>query len=462
MGMGTLLLALGLLQSDPRDRLLEAVRESRLPEVRQILAGLVVEGDPVRAAKALVQALPKARERIEPLIASAERARQAALDFDDSPSFDLREETVRERQRELFAARIRQLEQKGLEAERVYQALMDIFAFLKPCAAPYLAGEVERQGSWLLKCELLEGLAAMGARDLLRAAAEREPEPVVKAAAVEGMLDERAADYLAHPQWQLRHAALQAVRRSKGAAGAVIRAMQRPDARFRKAAAKTLEELTRTELPPDAALWRDWWEANHEDFLAGTYVSSAPRWPEGARPTVFYEVPLDSTRVCFLIDRSRSMREEGRLAAAKQELKRLLDVLPDGASINILFFGGTQTVLWKGPRVLDATARREAADFIERAGFENCTDLYGALGKALQFTGALDSGRLREDGIDTIVVLSDGRATWGRIVDEELLAATVSRKARYFKPVIHGVSLGRESKALRLLAEKTGGQYRVQ
>lgn len=462
MGMGTLLLVLALTQSDPRDRLLEAVRESRLADVREILADMIVGGDPVRTARSIVQALPKARERIEPLIASAERARHAALDFDDAPSFDLREEQVRARQRELFAARIQQLEAKALEAERVYQALMDSFAFLKPCAAPYLAGEVERQSSWLLKCELLEGLASMGARELLSVAAEREPEPVVKATAIEGMLDERAAAYLVQPQWQVRLAALQALRRSKGAAGAVIRAMQRPDGRFRKAAAKTLEELTRTELPPDAGLWRDWWEANQEDFLSGTYVASAPRWPEGARPTVFYDVALDSTRVCFLIDRSRSMREDGRLVAAKQELKRLLEVLPDGACVNVMFFGGSQTTLWKGARPLDAEARRDAAVFIDRTGYENCTDLYGALGKALQFTGALDSGRLREDGIDTIVVLSDGKATWGKIVDDELLAATVSRKARYLRPVIHGISLGRESKALRLLAEKTGGEYRVQ
>jgi Mg-chelatase subunit ChlD len=237
--------------------------------------------------------------------------------------------------------------------------------------------------------------------------------------------------------------------------------MERLDGRFRVQAARDLERMTRTGLPPDPGLWRDWWLANRDEVLAGVYSPGSVRWPDGARPTVFFDVPVHSTRVCFLVDRSRSMRLEGRFADAKRELVRLLGDLPDGSLVNIVFFGGSQSVLWKGSRTLDAAARREAADFVERAGLEDATDLYGGLLKALQFTGSLETGRLREDGLDTIVVLSDGKATWGRVVDEDLLAATVSRKAGPLGPVIHGVSVGGESRALRLLAERTGGEYRV-
>jgi hypothetical protein len=461
MGMEALLAAALLLQADPKDRLLDAVRDSNPSGVRQALADLTVGRDPARAARALVQALPRARERIDPLQARAERARQALLEVDASVGFNLREEDIKERQKGLLRERVKELEARALDAERAYEALMDHFAFLDPAAEAVLAQELERTGSWILKCEILDGLAALGARGTIRAALGREKEPIVVAAALDGLDDASGLDYLSHPQWQVRLFALRSLRRRREAVPAVVGTLAREDARFRRQAVKTLEELTGTELPPDPKLWKGWWEANRADFEAGTYVSSAPRWPEGMRPTVFYDVALDSTRVCFLIDRSKSMREGERLDEAKRELKRMLELLPDGSLVNVIFFGASTSPIWKGVRVLDAAARQDARERIDRTGTESATDLHGALERALQHVGWLDTGKLREDGVDTIVVLSDGKATWGKVVDDELLAATAARRARYLRPVIHGISLGRESKALQLLAAKTGGEYRM-
>jgi len=153
------------------------------------------------------------------------------------------------------------------------------------------------------------------------------------------------------------------------------------------------------------------------------------------------------------------MREQGRFDAAKRELKRILETLPEGALFNVIFFGGSAVSLWKYPRALDSRTRAEAAAYVERMGLESCTDLYGALEKALTMVGNPDSGRLYEDGVDTIVVLSDGQATTGKVIDDELIARIITRRARYLRPVFHTVSLSNDSKSLRLLAEKTGGEY---
>ena len=129
--------------------------------------------------------------------------------------------------------------------------------------------------------------------------------------------------------------------------------------------------------------------------------------------------------------------------------------------VNIIFFSGSQSCFAKSPRPLDAQSRRELTAFVDRSGLEPATDLYGALEKALTMVGNPDTGRLYEDGVDTIVVLSDGQATVGRIVDDELIAQVVTRRARYLRPVFHTVSLSSDSKSLRLLAERTGGEYRA-
>ena len=447
------------LQSDPKDRLLEAVRDTRPDEVQKILAELAL-GDGARAARAVIAAIPRARERLNALVLSSLRARESYENVDTSFGFNLKEEVVHQHALEVAAAHIRESVARVVEGERVYQSLLDILGFLKPEAVPVLEAEIDRSGQWLLRCELLDGLGALGAKPSLASVIDHDPPPVVLAAALGASPTDRGAEFLGHSQWQVRLAALDALRRSRGSVGPLVGSLARADLRYRKEAAAALARLTETELPPDPDAWAGWWKANADDFERGVYSPSARKIPEGAGRTVaFYDIPVQSSRVCFVIDRSRSMREQGRFDAAKRELKRILETLPEGALFNVIFFGGSAVSLWKYPRALDSRTRAEAAAYVERMGLESCTDLYGALEKALTMVGNPDSGRLYEDGVDTIVVLSDGQATTGKVIDDELIARIITRRARYLRPVFHTVSLSNDSKSLRLLAEKTGGEY---
>lgn len=450
-----------LLQSDPKDRLFEAIKDPNVEAAQKALADLV-QGDGARAARAVMAALPRARERLNVLISITQRARENYISVDTSFGFNINEEVVKQRALEKAAARVKETALRAMEGEKVYQSILDIFAFLKPEAIPVLALEAERTALWPLKGEILEGLGALGARMDLAVAVDRETSPAALAAALGAAPTDRGIKYLTHPQWQVRHAALDALRRSRVAVGPIVESMTQNDLRYRRAAATALGRITGTELPPHPDFWRDWWKANREEFEAGSYLPRAARLPEGpGRTYAFFDVPVHSSRVCFLIDRSRSMKDQDRFDHARQELKRLLASMPDGSLVNVIFFGWTTNCFAKTPKLLDAESRKDLGAFIDRCGLESGTDLYGAVEKAFTMIGNPDTGKLYEDGIDTIVLLSDGQATVGKIIDDDLLAWVLVRRAHFLRPVINTISLSSDSKALRLLAEKTGGEYRA-
>jgi len=247
-----------LAQGDPRDRLLEAIRETHVDNAQKALADLV-QGDGARAARAVMAALPKARERLNVLIAITQRARENYVTVDTSFGFNINEEVVKQRQLEKAAARVRETAARALEGEKVYQSILDIFGFLKPDAIPVLAAEADRTALWPLKGEILEGLGALGASAELAVAVERESSAAALAAALGASPTDVGVKYLAHPQWQVRHAALEALRRSKSSVGSIVDAMGPNDLRFRRAASATLARITETELPPHPDFWRDWW-----------------------------------------------------------------------------------------------------------------------------------------------------------------------------------------------------------
>lgn len=450
-----LLLAL-LLAQDPRDRLDAAVRATELGAVEAALAD-VAALDPARSVPGLVGALGRSRERLDVLLSAHGTARAAALDLDDAVTFDLNPELAKKRQAEAAKARVRETAERALRGERIYDAIRGAFRELPPEASALVAGEADKARSWLLKCELYEALGARGAEGELLKALDAETEPVVLATILWGLTSKRAEWWLDHETWQVRLAALRALRDSRPSAGAIVERMTAADARWRNEASLALRRMTGLEMPADA--WPEWWRVNGADFQRGRVHAAKPT--AGPGRTTFYDIPLASTRVCFVIDRSGSMRERGRFQTAKTELRALLDFLPDGARVNVLFFGGTSSFWVKTTRALDAQARKDAARWIDGHVAEGGTDFYRALEQALGTVGWADSGRLREDGVDTLFVLSDGEATVGRLRDDELIARVIARRARYLRPAVHAVALSSAAPSMRLLAELTGGEYRM-
>jgi hypothetical protein len=458
--VATLLLPALLALQETGDLLLEAVRDTRL-EAAEAALGRLARTDGARAARILSVALGRARDRLPALIAASMGARSRHEEVETRFAFELDEEAKRKRATKEAEERVRETSRRAIDGELIHDAIRAAFARLGEGADAALAAEAGRTSSWLQKCELYAALGAREAREPLLAALEREKEPVVVATILSGLEGAEALRGLDHANWQVRLAAVRALRSSRDAVGPLVASLPGADARYRNAAVESLVAVTGTVLPVDPAVWADWWKANRADFLARTYRPGQPRVLEGPGRTTFYGVPIDSTRVCFVIDRSRSMREGERFEAAKRELRRLLGELPDGARVNILFFGATVSAFARAPRALDAAARQDAAGFISRQLYEGFTDLHLAVQRALVMVGNPETGLLHEDGVDTIVVLSDGMATAGKIVDDELLGRTMARRARFLRPVIHTVSLSSDAVSLRWLSRLNGGEHQV-
>ena len=453
--MGSFLLAL-LLSQDPAARLLDDLREGDLGAASAAVDA-VAALPPAKAARGLSAALPRCRERLDRLLDAHASARTKA--FVEDLDFPLGLSPGQEQKRREAEARerVRETYLRASEGERLYDKLREALARCKGAEA-VLASEAARASSWIHKCELYEALAALEAAPLLLEAARREKEPAVLAAALHGARTDFATAWLEHPHWQVRLAALGALRDEPVAAQRLVDAVASPDARFRTEAVAALTRLTGIELPPEPRIWSEWWNANAADFRAGRFRRGVWKPPAGPGRTTFYGVPVRSTRVAFVIDKSGSMRENGRFDAAKQELRELVGRLPDGALVNAVFFAGRPNAWVKGTRPLDAQARKDLENWVEQQEFAAYTDLYRALDAALALVGSPETGRFREDGPDTIVVLTDGQATAGRLQDDDLIARVVARRARYLRPIIHSVTVGAEAKALRRLAEMTGGE----
>jgi hypothetical protein len=459
VGILPLLLVLGAVPPDARAKLLEAVRDADFPAASAVVDSLLA-GPPPAAARVLSAVLPKCRDRIDELLAFHAAARSKAFDVDVDFPFGIDPGREKKRLAEEAKEKVRQSAVLTLSAERIYEKLRDGLARCRGGEAA-LAGEAVRAGNWLHKCELYEALGRLEARSELLAALHREKDPVVLATVLTGVRSDYATAHLEHPNWQVRLAAVGALREAPVAAERVVGTLDSPDARYRTEACGVLAQLTGTALPADRDVWRDWWKANAEDFRAGRFRPGASRLPEGPGRTTFYGIPVRSTRVAFVIDKSGSMKEAGRFETAKAEMRELLAALPEGALVNAVFFAGKPNAWVKGTRPLDAQARRDLEAWVEDQDFAPYTDLYRALEAALELVGSSESGRLREDGPDTIVVLSDGQATAGRLQDDDLIARVVARRARYLRPVIHSVCLSSDARSLRLLAERTGGEARA-
>ena len=130
--------------------------------------------------------------------------------------------------------------------------------------------------------------------------------------------------------------------------------------------------------------------------------------------TVFYGIPIESDRVCFVLDVSGSMSEASysggmRIDAVKKELLKAIESLPDGAWFNLLFFD-TSVYGWKRELMeMNEKQRASALDYASKQGPGGGTAAGGAIGgstaggggapRPLPLPGIFLSNSLREPNV---------------------------------------------------------------
>ena len=171
------------------------------------------------------------------------------------------------------------------------------------------------------------------------------------------------------------------------------------------------------------------------------------------RPIEAFEAPIStvskSTTIVLVIDRSGSMREDGKMVALRRAVGTFLKELPEGSRVAVVAFGSD--VRRVCPFTTDRDQVRQAIDGLEPFG---ATRYYDAVIAAI---GLLD----REPGRRAVLAMTDGQDTDSERTIDEAIA-----EGRRLAIPVHTLGLGAggsiDTEALERLAEGTRGQsYRA-
>jgi Mg-chelatase subunit ChlD len=105
--------------------------------------------------------------------------------------------------------------------------------------------------------------------------------------------------------------------------------------------------------------------------------------------------------------------------------------------------------------------KKAARKWIARLEPEGNTNIFDALVRAFDSTGAGSDSRLARDAADTVYLLTDGRANRGAVIDPLELLDEVERLNRHYRVTIHTIALGADADAgfMRSLADRFHGRF---
>ena len=346
--------------------------------------------------------------------------------------------------------------------------------------APAVAAAFAREAVPEVRGALLLALAALdptaGIAEASKAAGRERDGPTALAALrvlVKGdpaAAARTAALLLAHPDWAVRleAAGVIAGHGSDGSAvEALIRALKKEKRRrVNEGIAAALERLTGAPLGDDPGKWESWWEKRKGTWSPGV----APPAPAACAPKEngeesstarFYDIPVDTDRMAFVIDTSKSMLDPARLGEtatkmqlATAQLAKTMAGLREDVSFNIVAFG-TVVECWK-PRAAPATpsTKYEALRFLQKKTPEGRTNIHDALATAFA-----------DPDVDTVFLLTDGAPTAGEETNRTGFLRALGFLRRWRPVRVHCVEIGAQNTGARwkgFLAEvaaATGGVH---
>ncbi len=352
---------------------------------------------------------------------------------------------------------------------------------------------------WAVRSEAWERIGRAKtdwATDMLLAAVAAEPDPRVLCVVIDGLSGRDAKKVLPtiltkldDVRWSVRVAVIRAIENTPAKEGidALVKRMVKEDGRLIDDCARAMRALTGQNLSAVAEVWRIWWESNREKWTekpaaADPSKPPAPYAPppadvvRDAKKTGFFGLVIESKRVVFVIDISGSMNDSAgatgpdaklsRADMAKRELRQAISNLAEGTLFDLVFYSGSVRV-WKPElQKMDTKIRKEAVDFVDGVVVVGGTATYDALEAAYSIG---DIGKLRkrdsdptgEGRMDTIVLLSDGKPTVGRVIDPDQIRAAIREINKTRRVMIHAIAFGGDAdqKFMRGLADDTGGTY---
>jgi hypothetical protein len=234
--------------------------------------------------------------------------------------------------------------------------------------------------------------------------------------------------------------------------------------------------------------WRQLWETE-KDNLRVTETHE----PKGGGATSagnFCGIPIEGTRVVFILDLSGSMEWPMRgqadagskkkgpsgLDFAKQELRRAMSAIAPNAQFNLITFNGdSRAELWNKDLVVASEKNRERfLKFVDGLKARGGTNLWSALEEAMKIKSMVYNTRY-ESTLDEIFVLSDGAPSVGEVIDPVEILRLVKETNRFASMRINTVFVKTEppddqrqavpkmdmppEELMKSLAEQNGGKF---
>lgn len=229
--------------------------------------------------------------------------------------------------------------------------------------------------------------------------------------------------------------------------------------------------------------WRELWEREKDKIDVRQRHAST-----GSATTVasgFCGIPVEGSRVIFILDLSRSMtfamdREPGstRMDYARRQLRAAMGTIADNASFNLITFDGNENAEVWNKKLVPATARnREKFNkYVAKLEPDGGTNLWSALEVALKIK-SMTYGDRYETNVDEIFILSDGAPSVGEVVDPIEILRLVKEANRFSKMRINTIFINskdpeeerrrnpmpwmgrvKPEELMRRLAEENGGK----
>lgn len=249
-----------------------------------------------------------------------------------------------------------------------------------------------------------------------------------------------------------------------------------------------LVSLTGAVFPADRPdLWRELWE-KEKDTMKVTAAPPAKQDPVGTVASGFCGIPVQGTRVVFVLDLSGSMagnmpvkassaaelpdKLPTRLDFAKREILRAVDSLPEVSSFNLVTFNGeAKARQWqKELQVASARTKEAFRKYVNDLKAEGGTNLWGGLQEGLKLKSMV-YGERYDSSVDELFVLSDGAPTVGEILDPEEILRLIAETNRFSRVRINTVFIStpdekppatmtiKPEELMRRMAEANGGKF---
>ena len=257
---------------------------------------------------------------------------------------------------------------------------------------------------------------------------------------------------------------------------------------LRYRAQQTLEALTGAFHPADKPeLWRAWWEKTKSNFQVAI-VKDAPgaKDKSGTVTKGFFGIPVEGSRVVFVVDVSGSMRAAfphhgsattgggkgdqvyTRLDAAKDNLIETISALSEESKFNIVKFSEGVEAWNKELVAADAKNKKSALEYLKKLKPETGTNFWAGIKRGLEIKSLVYGARY-ESAVDEVFVLSDGLPSVGEVIDTEEILKLVAETNRFSHLRINTVYIGSEGSQLdggkdggpfmEKLAKENGGKF---